>query len=370
MKIVVFGLSLSSSWGNGHASTYRALLRAFADRGHEITFYEWNAPWYSGQHRDLVRPLWARLIIYPDWPSTRQEALAEATEADAVIVGSYVHSGGMVIDELLTCGVPVYFYDLDTPVTAAGLRSNSIDYLRPDQIPLFARYLSFTGGPFLEQVIVGEFGARAASPLFCSVDPANYPESSAVDEQFAVDLAYMGTYAADRQPVVEELLLEVARRAPERRFLVAGPQYPDNLEWPENVRWISHLPPSQHAIFYSSARFQLNATRAEMVAAGWSPSVRLFEAGAAGAAVVSDFWEGIDELFEPDHEILLPRDAEAVLQILENTSDGERRALGDALRARVLREHSSARRAAELEGYLQRFPSTMGMFRPPAAPGG
>jgi spore maturation protein CgeB len=368
MKIVVFGLSLSSSWGNGHATTYRALLRAFAQRGHEITFFEWNAPWYSGSHRDLAAPLFARLVIYPDWPAVRLEAMAEATEADAVIVGSYVRSGAVVIDDLLTCAVPVFFYDIETPVTAAGLRWGACEYLRADQVPHFTRYLSFTGGPFLERVIVGEFGARAASPLYCSVDTDKYRRTETVDPEFAVDLAYMGTFAPDRQQVVEELLLDVARRAPDRRFIIAGPQYPDTQAWPGNVRWISHLPPGQHATFYSSARWQLNATRADMVAAGWSPSVRLFEAGATGASILSDYWAGIDELFEPGREIFLPEGTEAVLTILDDTSEEERRALGEALRSRVFAEHSSVRRAEELERYLQRHPSTVGRFSLPTAP--
>jgi spore maturation protein CgeB len=343
------------------------LLRAFAQRGHEITFYEWNAPWYSGSHRDLPSPLFARLVIYPDWPAARLEAMAEATEADAVVVGSYVRSGATIIDDLLTCAVPLFFYDIDTPVTAAGLRSGTIDYLRPDQVPQFTRYLSFTGGPFLERVIISEFGGRAASPLYCSVDTDNYQRAEAVDTELAVDLAYMGTYAPDRQPVVEALLLEVARRAPDRRFIVAGPQYPDDLEWPSNARWIPHLSPSEHVAFYSSADWQLNATRAEMVAAGWSPSVRLFEAGAAGASILSDYWPGIDEIFEPGREILLPEGTEAVLSILEDTTEEERRALGESLRTRVFAEHSSVQRAEELERYLQRHPSTVGRISPPLA---
>lgn len=358
MKLVVCGLSLSSSWGNGHATTYRALLRAFAARGHEITFYEWDAPWYGGTNRDLPDPDFCRLFLYGDWDSIAPRALAEAREADAVLVGSFVHDGARVIDSLLDAvGDRVSFYDIDTPVTIAKLRADDADYLRRDQIPRFARYLSFTGGPFLRDVLEAEFGARDAQPLYCSVDPERYRPRTP-DPELRADLAYMGTYAPDRQPVVERFLNDVARVLPHRSFLVAGPQYPDSIEWPANVRLLPHLPPEKHPAFYSSAAWQLNATRADMVAAGWSPSVRLFEAGAVGAAVISDFWPGIDQLFRPGEEIMLPRSTEEVVQILESTTDEERRAIGSALRERILREHAADQRAEQLERYLA-APSTV-----------
>jgi spore maturation protein CgeB len=352
MKLVVFGLSLSSSWGNGHATTYRALLRAFEARGHEVVFYEWDAPWYGGAHRDLPEPGFCRLVLYPSWQEVAAEASAEARDADAVLVGSYVKEGARVVDDLAGAGVePLFFYDIDTPVTVAALRRGGNEHLRPEQVPLFTRYLSFTGGPFLHEVLEGELAAREAVPLFCSVDPERY-RAAPRDPELAVDLAYMGTFAPDRQPVVERFLNAPARRLPERSFLVAGPQYPEELSWPPNVRLVSHIPPERHPAFYSSARWQLNATRADMVAAGWSPSVRLFEAGACGAAVISDAWPGIERLFEPGREILLPGSSEEVVEILRTTREEERRAMGEALRQRILREHTAARRAEELECYL------------------
>jgi spore maturation protein CgeB len=352
MKLVVFGLSLSSSWGNGHATTFRALLRAFAARGHEVAFYEWDAPWYGGRNRDLPHPGFCRLELYADWDSVAVRAIAEAREADAVMVGSYVREGPRVIDALAGGGVePLFFYDIDTPVTVAALRAGGAEYLRRDQVPLFARYFSFTGGPFLKDVLQAELGARSAVPLYCSVDAERY-HPVAPDPELAVDLAYMGTYAPDRQPVVERFLVDVARRLPDRRFMVAGPQYPRGTEWGANVRHVSHLPPSRHPAFYGSARWQLNATRAEMVAAGWSPSVRLFEAAACGAAMISDRWPGIDAFFTPGREILLPASTEEVAHIVANTPDDERRAIGLAARERILAAHTSEHRAEELERHL------------------
>ena len=352
MKLVVFGLSISSSWGNGHATTYRALLRAFAARGHEVVFYEWDAPWYR-ENRDQPRPEFCRLVLYRDWDAVAAAALAEAREADAVLVGSYVKDGPRVVDELAEAGVdPLFFYDIDTPVTVSALRSGGAEYLRRDQVGIFTRYFSFTGGPFLHEVLEAELGAREAVPLYCSVDPERY-RPVAADPELACELGYMGTYAPDRQPVIERFLLDVARRLPERGFVVAGPQYPEDVAWPGNVRHLHHLPPDRHPAFYSSAAWQLNATRADMVAAGWSPSVRLFEAAACGAAMISDRWPGIDRFFSPGREILLPESTDEVVAILRGTHPDDRRAIGEAARARVIAEHTAEHRAEELESLLR-----------------
>ncbi|CAN5163964.1 glycosyltransferase [soil metagenome] len=352
MTLVVFGLAVSSSWGNGHATTYRALLGAFAARGHEIVFYEWNAPWYGGGHRDLPDPPFCRLELYDRWERVRERAIAEARDADATLVGSYVHRGREVIDALAgACVEPLFFYDVDTPVTVGLLRRGEAEYLRRDQVPVFTRYLSFTGGPFLQAVVEGELGAREAVPLYCSVDERVYGETYPQAE-FAADLAYMGTYAEDRQPTLDRLLLEPARRAGDRTFLVAGPQYPQAIRWPTNVRRLLHVPPSRHPAFYSSAAWQLNVTRAEMRAAGWSPSVRFFEAAACGAALLSDRWPGIEHFLRPGEEILLPDSTEEVLGILAETHPDERRAIGAAASSRILAEHTAERRAGELEALL------------------
>lgn len=357
MKLLVFGLSVSSSWGNGHATTYRALLRAFAGRGHQVVFYEWDAPWYRGEHRDLPVPDFCRLELYRDWSDIQSQALEEARASDAVLVGSYVREGPRVIDSLALAGIdPLFFYDIDTPVTIAALRTGGAEYLRADQVPVFTRYFSFTGGPFLRDVLEGEFGARDARALYCSVDMERYRRMPA-DPEFTAELAYMGTYAPDRQPVVEQFLLETARRLPDRPYLVAGPQYPPEIRWPERVRHLPHVPPSRHAAFYSTAAWQLNATRADMVAAGWSPSVRLFEAAACGAAMISDRWPGIEDFFTPGREILLPSSTDEVVQILETTHPDDRRAIGAAARDRVLAAHTAEHRAVELERLLSATPA-------------
>lgn len=362
MKLVVVGLSLSSSWGNGHATTYRALLRALAARGHDIVFFEWDAPWYGGDRRDLPDPAFCRLELYPAWEAVRDRALGEARDADATLVGSYVHQGTRVIDDLADAGIdPLFFYDIDTPVTVARLRRGDSEYLRPDQVPLFTRYFSFTGGPFLDRVLEGELGARDARQLACSVDTELYHPATP-ERELRSALAYMGTYSDDRAPGMHRLLLEPADRMPGTRFVVGGPNYPDVEAWPRNVHHVDHVPPSRHAAFYASADWQLNLTRADMREAGWSPSVRLFEAAACGAPLLSDWWPGLDELFEPGRQILIPDGPDDVIDALRMHPD-DRAAIGAAARETVLAEHTKERRAEQLEEWLMEPVGALRQYR-------
>jgi len=343
LRFVFLGLSLSSSWGNGHATTYRALLSALASRGHDILFLEREQPWYA-EHRDMARPDFCELAFYREMAEL-DHWREEIATADAVVLGSYVPEGVTVAKfvQRQAAGVTA-FYDIDTPVTLAKLAAGDHEYLAPDAIPGFDLYLSFTGGPTLRR-LERQFGARSAHPLYCSVDPRLY---TAVDATRRWDLGYLGTYSSDRQPVLDRLLLEPARRAPHRRFVVAGPLYPADIEWPRNVERIEHLPPTEHAAFYSSLGWTLNVTRADMVAAGHSPSVRLFEAASCGVPIVSDPWDGLDTLFRPGHEIIIAHTPEQVLATLA-LPEQRRVAVGHAGRKRVLAEHTAAHRARDLE---------------------
>lgn len=344
MKLVVLGLSLGSSWGNGHATTFRALLKAYAARGHDVLFLEREVPWYAGAHRDLTDPDFCRLQYYRDLEDLGAYR-SQISGADAVIVGSYVPDGVEVCRFVQhhARGVTA-FYDIDTPVTLAALERDTCAYLSPEVIPGFDAYLSFTGGPTLQRLET-QFGAQAARALYCSVDHAAYQP---LPVPKAWDLTYLGTYSPDRQPTLERLLLEPARRRPDLRMAVAGPQYPDDIDWPANVERIEHLPPDRHAAFYSASRMTLNVTRADMIAAGWSPSVRLFEAGACGTPILSDRWGGIDDLFVPDREILIADTTEDALAALDRSAA----TIGDAARVAVLAAHTAAHRAAQLQTYL------------------
>jgi spore maturation protein CgeB len=360
MNYVFLGLSITSSWGNGHATTYRSLLRGLVANGQRVTFLERDVPWYR-PHRDLVEARGsareqnmelpgARVLLYQDLQQLQRDHGATVRDADAVILGSYVPDGIEVAHWMLRTarGVRV-FYDIDTPITLAGLDDGGTSYLTRSLVPRFDLYLSFTGGTMLER-LTREFKAKRACPLYCSVDPSSYyPEPRA----HSWALGYLGTYSADRQAALEELLLAPARSLPGRTFVVAGAQYPAACAWPQNLEHQEHIAPSQHRAFYAQQRFTLNLTRAEMIRSGYSPSVRLFEAAACGAPIISDSWPGLSELFVPDKEILLARTTSDVIGYLRDIDDARRAAIARAARGRVLAEHTSRHRAAALERYVR-----------------
>jgi spore maturation protein CgeB len=348
LDIVVLGLSITSSWGNGHAATYRALLRAMAARGHHVLFLERDVPSYA-QNRDLPEPSFCDTSLYTNLNDLQTRFGDRVRNADAVIVGSYVPEGVAVAGWVLehARGLAA-FYDIDTPITLAKLAARDYEYLRPELIPRFHLYLSFAGGAVLRQ-LERQYGAPAARPLYCCVDPELYrplPPST------SWDLGYLGTYSKDRQPTLEQLLLKPARVWPAGRFVASGPQYPQSLRWPLNVNRIEHLPPAEHARFYSAQRFTLNITRADMIRAGYCPSVRLFEAAACATPILSDGWPGLDAFFVIGSEIIVVCSTGQVLRLLRELSDTDRLALGQRARQRVLRAHTAAHRAAELETHL------------------
>jgi spore maturation protein CgeB len=347
-RMVILGLSITSSWGNGHATTYRALIKALSDAGHEVLFLERQAPWYAA-HRDLPNPPYAKTALYDSVEELQDRFGTEIRQADLVMVGSYVRQG-IAVGRWVTAearGVSA-FYDIDTPVTLARLQRGDCDYLTADLIPAYDLYLSFTGGPTLQR-LEEEYGARRARPLYCAVDAERYRPG---EMEATWDLGYLGTYSPDRQTALDRLLLEPARRWPEGRFTVAGPQFPDSIPWPENVQRIEHLPPGEHPGFYNAQRFTLNVTRADMVRCGWSPSVRLFEAAACGIPIISDAWEGLSDFFTPGEEILVSRGPRDTLALLRELSEPERQAIGRRARSRVLRQHTARHRALQLAGYL------------------
>ena len=347
LRILILGLSITSSWGNGHATTYRALVRELVRRGHDVLFLERDQPWYA-QNRDLPDPPHGRTRLYAGLGELRDGFASDVRDADLVIVGSFVPEGNAVGDWVQgqATGIKA-FYDIDTPVTLARLARGEHDYLRPSQIAGYDLYLSFTGGPTLQR-LEQTYGSPRARVLYCSVDPElYYPQP----QPPAWDLGYMGTYSADRQPSVEKLLLQPALQLPGARFVVAGPQYPPSVAWPGNVEYQPHLPPSEHRSFYNRQRYTLNITRADMIQAGWSPSVRLFEAAACGTPIISDRWPGLDTLLVPGREILLASTASDVLTVLRGFDEEERLELARRARTRILAAHTAAHRAQQLEGY-------------------
>jgi spore maturation protein CgeB len=349
LDVVVFGLAITSSWGNGHAVTYRALLKALSERGHKVTFIERDVPWYR-EHRDLGETDFCQVELYRDLKEVASRFGRQVANADLVILGSYVPDGVTLADWITTrAGGVTAFYDIDTPVTLAGLDSGATSYISAALMPRFDLYLSFTGGPLLS-VIEQRYGSPRARALYCSAElkPCERPDAGK-----SWTLGYLGTYSGDRQPALERLLIAPAGQLPRYNFAVAGSQYPQTIKWPANVTRIEHLPPQDHAAFYAAQRFTLNITRADMVAAGYSPSVRLFEAAAAGAPLISDRWPGIETIFTPGKEILIADTSQEVIDILDGMPEERRRSIAAAAQARLRRSHTPQHRAAQLEGYYQ-----------------
>lgn len=352
LDVVILGLSLSSSWGNGHATTWRALLRGMAQEGHRVLFLERDVPWYASQ-RDLPKPDFCDFALY----DRRSELLSwhdEIVRADAVILGSYVPESIAVLDMLAEWAPGrLVFYDIDTPVTLEALEKGDAEYIARRQVSMVDLYLSFAGGRALDRLRA--LGVRHARPLYCSVDPDLYHPMNTAKRW---DMGYLGTYSPDRQPGLETLLIDPARRLPECRFVVAGSQFPDTIDWPENVERINHVAPPDHAAFYNAQRFTLNLTRQGMRTNGHSPSVRLFEAAACGTAIISDRWDGIEEVLAPGREIVLADGSEAVESALLML-DRNRERLARSARSTVLARHTGRARARELAGRLARLPASV-----------
>ena len=350
MKLVIFGLTISSSWGNGHATLWRGLCRALGARGHDITFFERDVPYYAA-HRDTESPEGCRLHLYSTWDDVRADADAALADADVGIVTSYCPDSRDASEVLLDSRAMSVFYDLDTGVTLSSLRGGErVPYLPPDGLSKFDLVLSYTGGRALEELRT-RLGARQIAPLYGSVDPERHRPTPASDDLPRGHLSYLGTYAADRQDRLEALFIEPARRRPDRRFIIGGSQYPPDFPWTQNIFYVSHMPPLLHPAFYSSSALTLNVTRAAMADFGYCPSGRLFEAAACGAPILSDTWEGLDYFFEPGREILVARSTDEVLAALD-LPDADLAHVARAARERTLAEHTADARAREFEGLI------------------
>ncbi|HKN83882.1 MAG TPA: glycosyltransferase [Pyrinomonadaceae bacterium] len=350
MKITFFGLTISSSWGNGHATLLRGLFKALSARGHHVAFFECDVPYYAA-HRDFIEQPGVELHLYRDWNETVATARSIVAESDVAVVTSYCPDGIAASELVASSNVNLrVFYDLDTPVTLEAVQKREqLAYIGPRKLLDFDLILSYTGGAALT-ALEDQLGARRVVPLYGSVDPTIHhpapPRSS-----YEADLSYLGTYAPDRQDLLEGLFLRVAQQLPERRFVLGGSKYPIDFPWQPNVWYVQHVPPAAHAAFFCSSPLTLNVTRAAMARMGYCPSGRLFEAAACGVAIVSDDWEGLETFFEPEVEIIVARSTNDVIEAMQLPHD-ELARIADAGRRRVLESHTATHRAIELENIL------------------
>ena len=351
MRLVIFGLTITSSWGNGHATLWRALSRSLAQRGHHLTFFERQLPYYA-ETRDLTTWTDGELILYDCWDLASAVARDRLANADVALISSYCPdalSAGKLLAEFGERIVKV-FYDMDTPVTLHRLETHGfVPYLPSNGLRDFDLVLSFTGGIVLT-TLKERLGARRVEVLYGHADPDLHYRRVTTTE-YEATLSYLGTFARDRQPALEEFFVKPAQRLPAWRFVLAGALYPQEFPWESNIYFLRHLPPSEHGAFFSSSKCTLNLTRSSMIAAGFCPSGRIFEAAACGTPVITDRWTGLEEFFEPGKEIIVAESAADVIRAITSPRESIN-LIGDAAYRRFLSQHTSDRRAAELESYL------------------
>ena len=350
MEIVFLGLSLTSSFANSHAATYRGLTRALSRRGHSVLFLERDQAWFR-DNRDLPCPPYCQTEIYSSLEELKDKFTQYIRQADLVIVGSNVPAGAM-IGHWVTGAAQgaTAFYDLDTPQTLAKLKRGELDYLSYPLIPRFDLYLSCTGGPILD-LIERKLGSPMARALYCSVDPELYYLEDAESGDPQWDLGYLGACGDDQLSALDRLMLEPARWWKQARMVIAGSEFQKPIKCPINVTMLSHLNPDSRRMLYNDLRFTLNITSPEMLSAGYSPSARLFEAAACATPIISDWWNGLEALFEPGEEILIAHDTEDTLCYLRDLPEEIRVETGLRARSRALSAHTSAHRAVELESH-------------------
>lgn len=350
LNIAFFGSSLVSSRWNGAATYYRGILRALHERGHRSVFYEPDA-YGRQQHRDIADPPWSRVVVYSGEDGARR-CLDEARRADLIVKAS----GVGVFDDLLEARVPelkrpsqlVAFWDVDAPATLDRVERNASDPFTRS-IPRYDLVLTYGGGrPVVERYLA--LGARACVPIYNGVDPSTH-RPAPVSRKFASDLGFLANRLPDREARADEFFFRVAASEPSLRFALGGSGWDDKPK-PLNVNYLGHVSTNDHNAFNASAGMVLNVSRESMARAGYSPATRLFEAAGAGACIVTDAWEGIDQFFEPEREIVVAEDGDAVTAALRRLGETARQRMGEAARKRVLADHSYARRALDVERAL------------------
>ncbi|HEX3019494.1 MAG TPA: glycosyltransferase [Chitinispirillaceae bacterium] len=351
MNFVVFGLSISSSWGNGHATIWRGLVSSLTRMKHNVVFFERDVEYYAS-NRDFEKLNGLTLILYKDWNLVRKDAENFIKKADICIITSYCPDAVQATELLNSFRKLKVFYDLDTPVTLKNIEDGKWpSYIPQNGLGMFDLVLSYTGGNALNR-IREVFGVKLVFPLYGSADPQLHYPTCQIDK-YSGDLSYLGTYAKDRQLKLEELFIKPAVVLKNKRFILAGAQYPNDIKLTDNITFLSHVAPPEHSCFYCSSNFTLNITRSAMATMGYCASGRLFEAALCEVPILSDWWVGMDTFFYPGEEIIVVKTAMDVIEAM-SMNEKKRQVLTKAARRRVLREHTAEKRAQELIAILNR----------------
>lgn len=351
MRIAFFGSSLVSAYWNGAATYYRGIVRSMHDRGHSVTFYEPDA-WERQQHRDMEDPEWARVVVYAANRDSTLQAVESARDADLIIKAS----GVGVFDELLEAAVLnlkkssnlVVFWDVDAPATLERVLTNLSDPFA-SLIPQYDAVLTYGGGDPVIRAYTS-LGAQQCTPIYNALDPHTHFRVPA-NRRFSGDLAFLGNRLPDREARVEEFFFTPARNLPDFSFLLGGSGWGDK-SMTANITYCDHVYTADHNAFNSSPRIVLNVTRESMARFGFSPATRVFEAAGASACMITDAWEGVEHFFEPEREILIANNGDAVGEFVRSLSTSQARQIGDMAYQRVLAEHTYAHRAAQVDFLL------------------
>ena len=343
LKMVLFAQPGSPS-SHKDASAFVSLSKALSARGHRLLILERE----QNSKKKKEPPPCGQSTSYNSVKELKDRFAPAIRNADFVMISSNVSDAAVVGEWVIhTAQGTTAFYDLDTPTTLAKLDNGQNGHLSRALLSRYHLYLSFTGGPLLE-LVRKYYGSPMVRPLYGSVDTSiYYPERL----KLKWDLGYTGDFSEDRLPGLDELLLEPARSWPGGHFVVAGQGFSHMPDWPENTKRAAHPTAGSERAFYNAQRFTLNVAGADMIDAGFSPSLRIFEAAACGTPIISDYWESLESFFQPDEEILFARSAEEVLDYLRGIGEDERLRIGDNARRKVLGEHSAEHRAFELESY-------------------
>jgi spore maturation protein CgeB len=357
MRIAFFGSSLVSAYWNGACTYYRGIIRALAARGHRITFYEPDA--FDRQaHRDIDDPAWAEVVVYePSDERAVREVVAGAAGADVVVKASGVGVFDGVLEEAvaeLEGPEARIFWDVDAPATLGAMEEDAASPLR-ELIPAYEMVFTYGGGqPVIDRYAA--LGARSCTPIYNALDPAtHHPEPPR--PELACDLAFLGNRLPDREARVEEFFFRAAELLPDSVLMLGGSGWEDRVEHLANVRCLGHVAPGDHNALNRSALAVLNVSRESMAANGWSPATRVFEAAGAGACLITDEWQGVEDFLAPGSEVLVARDGAEVAELLAGLSPERARAIGEAALERVLAEHTYDRRAEQVEAILEGVPA-------------
>jgi len=357
MRIAFFGSSLVSAYWNGACTYYRGIVRALDARGHRVTFYEPDA--FDRQaHRDIDDPPWAEVVVYePSDERAVREIVAGAAEADVVVKASGVGVFDAVLEEAvaeLEGPEARIFWDVDAPATLAAMEADSEDPLR-ELIPAYDMVFTYGGGqPVIDRYLA--LGARFCTPVYNALDPeTHHPEPPR--PELACDLAFLGNRLPDREARVEEFFFRAAEALPDSVLVLGGNGWEDRVAGLGNVRYLGHVPPGDHNALNRSALAVLNVSRESMAANGWSPATRVFEAAGAGACLITDEWQGLEDFLAPGTEVLVAGDGAGVAGLLDGLGPDRARAIGEAARERVLAEHTYDRRAEQVEALLVGVPA-------------